>query len=154
MDLSLRARIIAQLKALPHKKGVDPNDWDHVVNGLLLIAISTVKVAQRRRLPILITSIIRGRIPGVSESDTHATGRAFDMSIHGWSVDDIDEVLIEVNAEHAKIRGAYKRGDPTPRALIYEHRVGEGPCPKTEEYVKENSADPHLHGQCRWDLRI
>lgn len=173
MDAKARQDIILGLMSLPHKEGVNREDWKTVHPDLLLIAWSVVLVCRRRGLPILFTSIRRGRIAGVSISDTHAQGRAFDISVRGWSTDDIDEVLVEVNREHAKLRGAFKKGDLlTPRALIYEHRAGTGPeapecgqgdlgektCkvdgqvvldPLAAPYMKENEADPHLHGQCR-----
>lgn len=137
------------LKALPHKTGVNSMDWSSVHKDLLTIAMSCVEICQERRIPILFTSIIRPKIAGVSTTDIHAKGRAFDMSIHGMTTDDLDELLAEVNRRHAIAIGTGPRGSTNPRALIYEHQAGTGLKTSINAYEKINQSSPHLHGQCR-----
>jgi len=153
MDAKRRQDIVLGLKSLPHKPGVNREDWETITDGALEVAWATVEVCRRINAPILFSSLIRPKVPA-SETDIHAEKRAFDLSIAGWSTDDIDEVLIEVNRACGPKYGAFRANNPdgVPRALIYEHRKGEGlesRDPKALPYVKENRADPHLHGQCR-----
>lgn len=141
--------VVMALMVLPHKADTNPNDWKRVSPKLLPIALDVARACKRRGIPILFTSIIREAIEGVSVSATHAEGRAFDLSVKGWSTDDLDDVLMEVNRKHAQKRGAVSAADGVPRALVYEHRAAEGPETNLEAYEKVNSASPHLHGQCR-----
>jgi hypothetical protein len=140
------------LTKMPHKPGVNPEDWQRVESNLLTLAHFYLAYCTARKLPVLITSIIRPRIEGQSVSDTHAQGRAFDASVRGLSVDDLDDILIECNRLHAPRMGAFRLKDepPIPRCLVYEY--GQGMClvpTKAAEYCKCNGAVPHLHFQVR-----
>jgi hypothetical protein len=72
-----------------------------------------------RKLPVIITSIIRPRIPGVSKSDTHAQGRAVDISVKGWSVDQCLEFQDYMNHNFGEQYGAISLTDGKPRACVY-----------------------------------
>jgi hypothetical protein len=135
---------------IPHKEGVVPENWRMVDSDLLTLAHFYLQFATSRRLPILITSIIRPKIEGLSVSDTHAQGRAFDVSVRGWTVDDLDDLLIECNRVHAPRMGAFSATDGLSRAVVYEY--GQGVCmvpTRAPEYCKMNGAVPHLHFQVR-----
>jgi len=141
--------IIAYLKSMPHKEGVNPSDWDVMHPSIVVIAWATAKILKIRGAPVKFTSLIREGIPGVSVSKSHIEGRAFDMSVSGLTVDDIDAVLEDVNMEHAQKRGAVSLRDKVARALIFEHRSTDKINPRLEKFTVVNQADPHLHGQCR-----
>jgi hypothetical protein len=116
---------IEELKSLPHKKGVDPNDWHEVLPGLRILAYESVEWIKSRNLPILFTSIIRPKIQGVSKSDTHAQGRAFDLSVKGWSADQCLEFEQYINDNFAENLGAISASDGRPRACLFH--VGTAP---------------------------
>ena len=147
--IQTQRHIVESLATLPHKDEVNPMDWFSMHPSLILIAWSTVNILKIRGAPILFTSLIRKGIPGLSVSKSHIEGRAFDMSIRGMSIDDIDAALEEVNWEHAAKRGAISMRDKVARALIFEHRTDYKAKSNLEKYVVINQADPHLHGQCR-----
>lgn len=140
------------LQKVPHKTGVNPENWRMVDSDLLTLGHFFLQFCSARKLPALITSIIRPRIEGISVSDTHAQGRAFDASVRGWTVDDLDEILIECNRIYAPRMGAVSAMDGLPRAVVYEY--GQGLClvpTKATQFSKCNNAFPHLHFQVRRD---
>ena len=137
------------MQKMPHKDGVNPEGWRIVKAELLTLAHFYCQFCTAKNLPILITSVVRPRIEGVSVSDTHAQGRAFDASVRGWAVDDIDDILIECNKLHAPRMGAVSATDGLSRAVIFEYGQGLCSIPKSVEYCKCNGAAPHLHFQVR-----
>jgi len=147
------SEIIETLKKCNHKPGIDINDWDIVHPNLLLLAQFYLEFCTKYKLPLTFTSIIRPKIVGVSETDIHAEKRAFDTSSKGFTVDDIDSLLIDCNKEFASKIGAYKSmdGHLVPRAVIYEHNQGSCILPtRGIEYAKLNeNAFPHFHFQVR-----
>lgn len=126
--------IVERLKKLCHKEGVDCHDWDRVNQNLLLIADYVVDHAHAFGLPIIFTSIIRPKIKGVSKSVTHEEGRAFDLSVRGWTQAQIDELVGLVN-EHFKV-GAISFSDHKEKEAVYEDGKSAGTA-------------PHLHFQVR-----
>ncbi len=124
-------RTIEDLKNLPHK-GCDPKDWEKVHQGLRIIAYELLEFCESRNLPVVITSIIRPMIPGVSKTDIHAKSRAFDVSVKGWNADNILECVDYINDLLAEDLGAIAISDGKPRAVVYH--VGTA---------------PHLHCQTR-----
>ncbi len=121
-------------KTLRHKSEVNIQDWDKVHSDLLEILGFVVEFCVNYALPLLITSIIRPKIPGVSKSKTHEEGRAFDISVHGWSQSEIDALVSEVNeAFHV---GAISLSDKKEREAVYENGVTAGTA-------------PHIHFQVR-----
>jgi len=144
-----RREAVEYLKSFPHKDDVSPDDWDSMRWSVILIAMTTVEILVSRGAPVLFSSLIRDGIPGISVSKSHAEGRAFDLSVRGLTVDDIDAVLYDVNRAHAVARGAISLRDKVARAIIYEHRTTDKISPRLEKYTVINQATPHLHGQCR-----
>ena len=76
-----RLEIIDKLRKEKHKKGVNPDDWFNVKNNLLLVAEFDLELSKRLGVYVEYTSIIRPKIQGVSTSDTHADGRAYDRTL-------------------------------------------------------------------------
>jgi len=175
------AAMIVRLRASPHKKGVDPKDWVSVRRNLLPICCSYLDFAAARELPVLWTRILSKRIKGVSATDIHADEDlkrgAADASVVGWTTDDVDDCLIDINKEHAVLRGAFALSDKKPRAIIFEHAgdcltvqeahdkgivdfdslpvrplVQGGACgipDDSSDFTRENGAVAHLHMQGR-----
>lgn len=116
--------MIAKLKALYHKEGVNKDDWDKVHPNLLVLADYVYSHCETHNLQLVITSIIRPKIPGVSKTDIHAKGRAFDVSVKGWSQEDIKFLVDSVN-EKLTI-GAISLRDKQEREAVYEDGVSAG----------------------------
>ncbi len=141
--------IIEKLKALFHKEGVNPADWENVHPNLIPIAEFVYSHCETYSLPMTITSLFRRKIPGVSKSDSHGSvgiftnergekipykGRAFDMSIKGWSLQDVHFLRDRVNAIFNV--GALSIRDGHEREAVYEDGITAGTA-------------PHLHFQVR-----
>lgn len=121
--------LIEKLKSLYHNEGVNKDDWDKVHPNLLVLADYVFAHTETYNLPMVITSIIRPKIPGVSKTDIHAKGRAFDLSVRGWSQDDIDFLVDAVN-ETFKI-GAISLRDGKEREAVFED----------DEYLKDDKGN-------------
>lgn len=112
------------LALYPHKDTVDPLDWKKVHKNLLPLAYFYVNFCEQHGIPVLFSSIIRGMIPGVSKTDIHAKGRAFDASAKGWTKelkDDFEKLLEEKFKDVAAIAIATGR----PNAIEW-HDAGRG----------------------------
>jgi len=134
----MKSQTISMLKTYVHKDGVDSGDWDKVSPHLLTIADYLMSHCDTYGLPIVFTSIIRPGIKGISVSKTHSEGRAFDISVRGWSTEDIT-FLVGVINEHLSI-GAISFSDGSEREVIFEPSIVRGgKVVKTE----------HLHFQCK-----
>lgn len=123
-----------KLKTQKHKAGVNRLDWDEVHSNLIVLADYVMAHCQAHKLPLIFTSIIRPMIKGVSKTDIHSKGRAFDISVKGWSIEDISTLVDAVN-EKLTI-GAISVRDNQEREAVYEDGVSAG-----------NGA--HLHFQVR-----
>ncbi len=91
-----------------------------------------VKYANDRQLPVRITSVIRAKL-SVSVSNTHAEGRAVDISCSGWSADQCLAAVEYFNDNYAHI-GAISKETGKPSVLVW-HEVGNNGL--------------HFHLQCR-----
>jgi hypothetical protein len=127
--------ILAYAPLLKHKPEVNPDDWYSVDENLLQILDHVIDFAANEDLPILITSIIRPKIPGVSKSTTHEDGRAFDLSVRGWTIKQIQKLVVEVNANFRSV-GALSMKSKQSTAAVYEDGVSAG-------------VGAHLHFQVR-----
>lgn len=129
-----RLALITILTAQHHKGDTDPDDWFKVHINLIVLAAFTLKWCKEQYLEVTFTSIIRPKIPGVSKTDIHASGRAFDLSVQGWTIEQIDLFVKTLN-EIFTI-GAISFRDGKEREAVYEDGVTAG-------------KGPHLHVQCR-----
>ena len=109
------------------KEGVALTDIQKISPRLLVVLGDLIEQAERRGLPPLkITSMIRGENSKVkSASKTHQTGRAIDISIMGWDVEEVDDIVTEFNQKYEDI-AAISNSDLKPRLMIC-HNVGYGP---------------------------
>lgn len=126
--------VIERALKLQHKDGVNSSDWHNVNSKLLILIDYLITHCEVHSLPLTITSIIRPMIKGVSKSRTHQEGRAFDISVRGWKLDDIVMIIDSVNEKHTI--GAISLKDGQEREVIYEDGITAG-------------KGAHLHFQCR-----
>jgi len=89
-----------------------------------------------RGTPFVITRMIDEKIEGVSISDTHKEGRAFDLSVRNWSDQDIQEFTNTFNNKYGTSVGAFGLRTGLPSVVVYH--VGTA---------------PHLHIQIRPQAR-
>lgn len=136
MDLERRLTIITRLQAQKHKKGVDPEDWHHVNNNLLIVAEFDLNLCQDLGLYVEYTSIIRPML-NISKTDIHADKRAYDRTLRGWSGVDAAWYAELVNSGLSV--GAVSRSDGKERESVFEDDVF-----KDGKQVKWK----HLHFQC------
>lgn len=129
---------VEDLQRLPHK-GCDPENWSKVHLNLRVLAYEMVDYCESRNLPVVITSIIRPMIPGVSKTGIHSAGRAADISVKGWLVDQCLAFEKWMNDNFAEKFGAISISDGKPRACVFHNAVDA----KGKEYGW------HMHIQCR-----
>jgi hypothetical protein len=88
------------------KNALKVNDVRFFTPNLLAVLAYVVDFCNHRKIPCIITSGIRSieenRAVG-AKSMTHVEGRAFDISVKGFSVDEIDDLVIECNSRFASI---------------------------------------------------
>jgi len=73
--------------------------------------------------PYVVTSIIRGVKDGISKSKTHQTGRAFDVSVKGWSETFIEMFINYLNAMFSSYAATSASGE---KRLAVRHNSGHG----------------------------
>lgn len=106
------------------------------VNPFLFFIFADVSLwCYKRNLPVVVTSTVRDKIKGVSVSTTHEESRAIDMSVRGYDLNDIDELVLYVNTKFAEEYGAFSYSDGKPRVAVYH-----------------SGTDWHIHFQCRRNL--
>ena len=111
---------VQDLMNLPHKEGIKIDDWQVVHPNLRILAYELIEYCKSRNLPLVITSLIRPKIPGVSKTDIHAKARAFDLSVKDWTIDDCLLCEKYFNQNYDKI-GAISQETGLPRACLYEN---------------------------------
>ena len=118
-------------------KNVNLEDFKMVHPALLVLHTATVLYCNEYNLPCEVTSIMSDR-DGLNEStQTHVEGRAFDLSVKGWTDTHIHRFVYLMNRDYADI-AAISQSDLKPRAVVY-HDVGHG---------------EHLHFQVRKDAPV
>ena len=99
-------------------------DLSKVCPVLLWIFSEMAMYCSKRNLPLSITSVIRGMIPGVSVSNSHEQGRALDLSTKGWTTDDIDDFVFHFNKLYADLYGAIALSNHVPRVAVHHEGTG------------------------------
>ena len=93
------------------------------VQGSLLVVLGYVLMfCEESKLPCLITNIHENF--SVSTSKTHPQGRAFDLSIRDWAIDDIQNCMSYVELFSNDL-GAISYSDLKQRVVVH-HDVGLG----------------------------
>jgi hypothetical protein len=93
-----------------------------LLSPYLIIALANIELyCHFHALPFTVTRTLSERIEGISKTDSHADGRAFDMSTRGWTIDDIDNFVHDMNRSGvASLYGATSRTDGVVRLVVYE----------------------------------
>ena len=123
------------------KDDVNINDLTMISPHLLIVFSFLVLYGERYNLPIKISSIIRKKKDGISQSTTHQSGRALDVSIAHfpqWTTLHIKRVVKKLN-ENYRSWGTMAEVGEVPRVAVY-HKIQGGV--------------PHLHLQVRRDLQL
>ena|SRR3990167_11374128 len=105
-----------------HKPEVDRGDWLKVNKNLIDLAVAYVGFCILHNIEICFTSIIRPMIPGVSKTNIHSYGRAFDASAKGWTTELMDEFIFDGNKRFENVAAISNR-DSVPRAFIFHGDV-------------------------------
>ena len=115
--------MVEYLKKKMHKQEVSSEDWHKVHPNLLILAYDFCKWCEQEKLPVTITSIIRGKV-ATSKTDIHSKGRAFDISVKGWTTNDIDKCHLYIHRMWSDSIGAISLSDKLKRAVVF-HGEGE-----------------------------
>ena len=109
------------------------------MNPNLLIVLGTITgYCFDHKLPLLITSMKSDAVKEVRVSVSHAEGRAFDVSINGWSEAQIETFKRKFNKDFESV-AAVSNSDGKPR-LIVDHRAKD---------AHGNPSIRHFHVQVR-----
>lgn len=145
--------LLKRLQFRNHSKGVSQADWEHVAVELLKLGEAFMDFADDHVLPVSITSLIRPKITGVSETDIHAQRRAFDASAKLWKSFHIHGLLRSVNVRFASVMGAVSLRDGVPRAVIFEtasQKFHDDAPEDVRVYIKVRpGVKDHFHFQVR-----
>lgn len=127
---------IATLKEQIHKKGVNSGDWDLVSSNTRVLAYEFIDYCSSRGLHCEFTGIIFQPLL-CSTSDIHSKKRAFDVSTHGWTLEQILACEKYFNEIYADDIGAVTKSGKR-LACYFE----------SPEYNGKGTG-PHLHFQVR-----
>lgn len=92
-------------------------DFQFISPTLLETFINVIRYCQGHGLPLVITRIIDKKIPGVSKTNTHAEGRAIDISVRDWGEEDIKNIVDYFNTKYYH-SGAFSLSDGNPRYMV------------------------------------
>lgn len=106
------------------KKGVKSKDLQLIEPALWILLTRTFLYCSEHKLPCTITSLINDRGKIKSKSQTHQTGRAFDLSSKDWPEFYIHNFQHVMNTQYSEI-AAISATDMKPRAAVY-HDAGYG----------------------------
>lgn len=91
---------------------------------LLVILADAVMWARRNGFSIVVTSMLREYGDGISQSDTHQTGRAIDLAVRGWPLSAIGNLAKYLNDKYAAKLGTGPVGKPP--LVCKHHNNGNG----------------------------
>ncbi len=117
------------------KSGIKPMELLCMHPNLFVLFAEALQFAEKRKLPFVVTSIIRSKEENdklKSKSNTHVEGRAFDLSVNGWRTIDISDLVAIVGRKHSGL-GAISAVDKVSRPVV----------------VHDSGYGMHFHFQCR-----
>jgi len=114
------------------KPEVDIMDVTMIHENLMILLTAFIMWCHQHGKPAVVTSMISDKVYG-RVSRTHAEGRAFDISVKGWSPKEIEKFVNYFNRTFKEI-AAISKSDLKPRAAVY-HQV-EGNAPHIHLQVK------------------
>lgn len=107
------------------KDGVPHQDLEEMQPALLILWTATVLYCKEYNLPCKITSIKSGRDNVRETSRSHSEGRAFDLSVAGWTDMHVHRFVYLMNQDYREI-AAISASDLNPRAAVYHEYDGQG----------------------------
>lgn len=102
----------------------DPKEFEQCNPWLLVILGAVALWCHSRKLRCCVTSIVRPLNDGISESKTHQEGRAIDLSVKGFTQEQIEELAAYIN-DKFKFCGAISSKTMKPVTCLY-HNNGNG----------------------------
>lgn len=109
------------------KQGTDPSELLSVHPSMLILLSECASYAKEQKIDLVVSDILSEALDDAKlqrVSKTHAEGRAIDLSVHGWSVDQIQGLISRINSKYTNI-GAVSAvtGKGTP---VVFHNNGNG----------------------------
>jgi len=138
-ELSICLRKMITTKRYFQFKNGEDRQMIELLTPYLLMTLGYVALyCENHHLPFRVTRTVDEMIQGVSKTDIHADGRAFDISVQGWTTDDIDNFVHDMNtSDFAHRYGAISTTDNQVRLIVWE--PSDDSCGKIQ----------HLHAQVR-----
>jgi len=100
------------------KEDVDPHDLTQFQPATWILWSATILYCEEFGLPLTITSLISDRENVKAVSNTHETGRAFDISVRGWTEQSIHRFCFIMNRNYRDI-AAISASTGLERAAVY-----------------------------------
>lgn len=97
----------------------DINELKQVQPELLIVLAWSIKYCKKNTLRCCVTSLVRC-VDSFSVSNTHQTGRAFDLSVKGWSNQDIEDYTLFMTQKCNEYAAINTSGE---KRLIVHHDV-------------------------------
>jgi hypothetical protein len=103
-------------------KNLEDRQMIELLSPYLLMAVGFVSLyCDQHNLPMKVTRTVDEMIQGISKTDIHSDGRAFDLSVIGWTTDNIDDFVHDINnSDFAKNYGAISATDGIIRLVVWE----------------------------------
>ena len=128
------------------KKDVELKDLTDMQPALMILFTATIIYCKEYKLPCKITSIKTDRKNVRSKSTTHEEGRAFDLSVTGWTEMHIHRFTYLMNSDYREI-GAISASDRNSRSAVYHDYDGQGDHIHLQ--VRRNA---HYKKYMKWDF--
>lgn len=84
------------------KDGASIDNLRYLCPSMLIIFANFSRLCFFKKLPVILTNIINEKIPGISVSTTHEEGRAIDISVNGWTNEQIEAICLDMNSRFDK----------------------------------------------------
>lgn len=127
---------MTEFNDIKFKPEVTREDLLIVSPAVLLIFSHFCLVAKNIKKPIVVTSIMSDGVEG-RISSSHKTGRAIDVSSHGWDRLECERMEAMLNDTYSNI-GAISAKDGNPHACVYHNK----------------NTGWHFHLQCKYFCAI
>ena len=97
-----------------------------LIHPVLLYIFADINLyASENNYPTIeITRVVDEKIEGVSVSTTHEEGRAIDISVKGFTRQQIDHLVELFNNKYAEDYGAISYSDGKPRLMVFHKGTG------------------------------
>lgn len=128
------------------KENLSFRDIQEMHPALWILFSATILYCKEYKLPCKITSLKSDREGVRAKSTTHEEGRAFDLSVSGWTEMHVHRFVFLMNSDYREI-AAISASDLEPRAAVYHEYDGQGSHIHLQ--VKENAS---YNKYLKWDF--